>query len=134
MTRLAARFPHAPNPRQTPGEVSRTHAPPRGVRFAANPPRPTWDALVAAEPRLADLLAEARRERPDDDGRCCANEAWFGWRGRPGIKPRLVRLVGWHAESSDPALGTVDAYDLAYKTIYAALPDCAGCGCPGVEP
>ena len=108
---------------------------PRVVRRTANPrPGPEWEDLATREPRLSELLSEARGERAHPGVRYCANETWFGWRGRRGIKPRLVGLVGWHAGSRDPVLTTATAYDLAYRTVYGALPDCRGCGCPGAPP
>jgi hypothetical protein len=32
--------------------------------------------------------------------------------------------------ATDPRLRTSEAYDVAYETIYNALPDCRNCGCP----
>ena len=91
---------------------------------------PTWEELAALEPRLADLLAEIRRERPGP--RSCANARWLGygrWRGM-GYKPRMARLVGWYAAGADPRLRTPDADEAAYAARYDALPDCDGCACP----
>ena len=93
---------------------------------------PTRDALVEREPRLADLLAEARRHRPRSREPVCANAILSGYgeyRGR-GIKNRPIRLVGWASESPDPTLHTSMAYDTAYHAIYCALPDCRRCACP----
>jgi hypothetical protein len=89
----------------------------------------TWNDLVAAEPRLAVLLADARAVR-DDRRRpsFCANAVWFGWHGDGGFKSQLRYLVGWGCRP-DPILGTQAAYDLAYRTIYNALPDCRNCLC-----
>jgi hypothetical protein len=90
----------------------------------------TWANLVAAEPRLAALLAEARSIR--DDRRhptFCANAVWYGYRGYGhGLKARLEQLVGWDRKGHQ-LLGTEAAYDLAYDTIYSALPNCRQCGC-----
>jgi hypothetical protein len=85
---------------------------------------PTWAALAAAEPALAALLADARavrdtRRRPS----FCANAVWYD-----RFKPRLVALVGW-GRAGDPLLGTSDSYDVAYATVYRALPNCRNCGC-----
>jgi hypothetical protein len=93
----------------------------------------TWAGLVRLEPRLLDLLREARALRKEQrrDPHFCANAAWYGygrWRGH-GLKPRLVRLVGWSAEGGDPILATRAAYDVAYQTVYEALPACRACGC-----
>jgi hypothetical protein len=110
--------------------VSELPAPP--PRPAAEPGkrrgnRPlTFRALVEQEPRLADLLAEARAHHNNRDPVFCANAVWFGYHGfRPGLKARLSRLVGWTAEQGGE-LRTSEAYSLAYETIYRALPDCRG--------
>lgn len=89
----------------------------------------TWDALVAAEPRLEQLLARARATR--DDGSApsfCANDVWYGHAGHPGLKPVLARLVGWNAVGGD-LIRSEKAYDVAYETVYDALPDCRACWC-----
>ncbi len=89
---------------------------------------PTWEDLVAREPRLADLRVAAERVR-DVDASFCANAVWYGYGGHLGLKPRLLRLVGWGAQNRDPVLRSCDAYDVAYQTLYDLLPDCRGCGC-----
>ncbi len=91
----------------------------------------TWADLVRREPRLIPLLTEAVKQHRDTDSHYCANGKWYGfgkYRDR-GLKPRLVRLVGIHAESSDPVLHTSEAYDVAYQRVYDALPNCRDCGC-----
>ncbi len=91
--------------------------------------RLTWPDLVEREPRLADLRVAAERVRDAGDGSFCANAAWYGYGGHLGLKPRLVRLVGWGSNHPDPALRTSAAYDVVYQTLYDLLPDCRGCGC-----
>ncbi len=90
---------------------------------------PTWEELVAREPRLAELRIAAERIRPTANASFCANAAWYGYAGQLGLKPRLLCLVGWGAQNQDPVLRSCDAYDVAYQTLYALLPDCRGCGC-----
>ncbi len=90
---------------------------------------PTWDDLVRAEPRLAVLRSEVERITARDDQRFCANEHWYGYNGQAGIKRELVRLVGFRAENPDPVLHSMAAYDVAYQTLYALLPDCWDCDC-----
>ncbi len=90
---------------------------------------PTWDDLVRLEPRLAGLRAEIERITARDGQRFCANEHWYGYNGEPGIKRKLVRLVGFRAQSPDPVIRSMAAYDVAYQTLYALLPDCWGCDC-----
>ncbi len=93
------------------------------------PTRPTWPDFVEREPRLADLRIAAERIRPAADGSFCANRAWYGGNGHLGLKPRLICLVGWGAQSRDPLLRSCDAYDVVTSTLYDLLPDCRGCGC-----
>jgi hypothetical protein len=75
----------------------------------------TWDALVAAEPQLAELHRRASEVSAGPD--FCANRVWYDV-----LKPELVRLVGWEAER--PELRDPAAYDLAYTKLYEQLPDC----------
>jgi hypothetical protein len=86
--------------------------------------------LATHEPRLIDLYQEAALtvDDPNSD-RFCANAVFFGHKGWHGIKPKLLDFVGWHAESLAPQLGTEEAYDLAYDTVYEALTDCRNCSC-----
>ena len=98
--------------------------------------RPSWEQLVELEPALGKLRREIRalRRTPLGDD-FCANARWFGfgkWRGQ-GYKPRLTEFVGWCAKSADPALRTMAAYQVAYETCYAALPNCRDCACARPE-
>lgn len=89
-----------------------------------------FDDLARREPGLAALLAEARAVSSRGNPQFCANAVWFGF-GKyryAGLKPRLVQLVGWHAHKDDPVLRSQEAYEVAYDTIYGALPDCRDCG------
>jgi hypothetical protein len=88
----------------------------------------TFGRLCRQEPRLRKLYDEARAVGDDGSaGHFCANAVWFGYGGHRGLKVRLVQLVGFQAEA--PELRTTEAYDVAYQTIYAALPNCRGCLC-----
>jgi len=92
-------------------------------------PAVEFKKLSKLEPRLAALYEQAKSVR--DDGKSqsfCANSIWYGYSSNAGLKPRLVELVG-HRRKDDPILGTSRAYDIAYRTIYEALPACRGCGC-----
>jgi hypothetical protein len=91
---------------------------------------PTFEALAALEPGLAGLLAEARASAADaGDPHFCANAVWYGYEGHPGIKQRLLRLVGWERSDRHPVLSTPCAYDVAYEHIYEMLPPCRDCAC-----
>lgn len=91
-----------------------------------------WDRLVEREPRLLDLLNEARSWHPPTSS-FCANEVWYGSQGDHGMRGQLQQIVGW-AREPDPVLGTTEAFALAMRIIYGALPDCVSCtdwGCRG---
>jgi len=101
------------------------------------PAKTTWDMLVAAEPRLADVLRDCRAMRKDAkaDPHFCAIRVWYGYDDRGpskgwghGLRGRIAPLVGWSREGH-PLLGTEAAYDVAYDKCYDALPDCRGCCC-----
>jgi hypothetical protein len=68
---------------------------------AATPPL-TWPQLVAIEPRLGPLLADARRLDPDD------------LRGYERLKRHLQQLAGWN--SRQPEL--VGCYDQIHRIIF----------------
>jgi hypothetical protein len=83
----------------------------------------TFEELCELEPGLLTLYRRAKGVKDDRRKRSfCANAVWYG-----RFKPVLCRLVGW--EARNPTLRTSEAYDLAYDTIYAALPDCRNCFC-----
>ena len=86
---------------------------------------PTWQQLVKAEPELKELLEEAQSV-DGSDPHFCANNVWYA---AGGLRERLCFLVGWITQRNDPVLKTSAAYDVAYKKIYAALPDCQDCWC-----
>ena len=90
----------------------------------------TWEWVVRIEPRLARLLADIQQIRDDGQGEYfCRNEVWYGWGVRGGgYKREMYALVGLWA--ADPLVATSHAYDVAYRTLYNALPPCRGpCGC-----
>jgi len=81
----------------------------------------TWHGLTKMEPQLLALYKEARAVDGSTE-HFCANAVWY-----ERFKPRLFHLVGW--ECRNPALKTQEAWDLAYETIYDALPPCRDCLC-----
>lgn len=109
----------------------------RRARLAtkATTENPAWTALTRKEPRLRELLGRARSVQDDGEDVFCANHRWYGcgeFRTCPvckgGLKLVLSTLVGRNADNIE--LEDSKAYDLAYETIYQALPDCRGCNCP----
>ena len=86
--------------------------------------RLTFKQLAKLDPRLMDLYNEAIETKDPGGPSFCANYVWY----KPGgLKERLTDLVGWGAET--PELRSTEAYDLAYLTIYDALPNCRNCNC-----
>ena len=86
----------------------------------------TWQQITTLDPSLSALLRRASNHRGP-----CANAAWYG---PEGIRKEMTRVIG-HLRTHGPLeLKTSAAYDVAYKTLYKALPDCDGtCGCIGLE-
>ncbi len=68
---------------------------------------PTWNDLVIREPWLAILRSEVERVTAREGQPFCANATWYGYHEERGIKPKLVRLVGFRAESTDPVIRSV---------------------------
>lgn len=104
------------------------------VRMEPLPDNPTWDDLVAREPQLDDLLADAKAVRY-----CCWSCAWYGRPASdrapklPGLKKRLVHLVGWSSRHENPGIRESAVYDKAYFTVISAIPEgtahrCRWCG------
>jgi hypothetical protein len=92
----------------------------------------TFKDLVALEPRLQPLLDEARSYHENTPADFCGNAVWYGYHDQArGLKERMSRLVGYAVPRSVGILSTEDAYDVAYETIYEALPYCRECGCFG---
>lgn len=91
----------------------------------------TWELLCKLEPELKALLKEIKavkdyKTRPS----FCANAVWYGYSAEPyNFRWQLMGLVGWEARGEDPRLHTEEAYDLAYRKCYAALPNCRNCLC-----
>lgn len=96
-------------------------------RMRSRPDKPlTWHKLIKLEPRLLSLfqLAKAAYDDRSTDS-YCANMIWYR-----SFKPIVCALVGWSADNPPhPSLITSAAYDIAYETIYDALPGCRNCGC-----
>ena len=107
----------------------------------------TWGAIVHERSRLGDALYTAQSIKRLSPG-FCANRIWYGI-----LKPIVSREVGWgntprcrgrvelvadilagkEPEHTDECrveverqawLQTPRAYDIAYETIYEALPNC----------
>ena len=79
--------------------------------------------LVALEPRLEVLRREALAWREQAKRGFCANAVFYGSPGQPGLKQRLSELVGYE-RAGRGVLGTSEAYETAYHTVYQSLPNC----------
>jgi len=80
---------------------------------------PAWQHLVTLVPEVETLAGAILAI--DGGAGFCANRAWYG---RGGFRAQLSRLVGWGARHDEPWVGSREAYDLAYHTLYRILPDC----------
>ena len=88
---------------------------------------PSWDTLVAAEPRLAELEVKARSiaEGAADDRRWCASEAWYRF-----LAPEVVTMAG--RDRSDPhsdaatekMLRSAAGYRVVCQHLRKLLSDC----------
>lgn len=91
-----------------------------------------WERLCELEPRLIKLYKEIMTIKDDKRERSfCANRVWYGQNGW-GFKQRFSELVGWGSNSPHELLHTKEAYDVAYRKLYSALPDCRNCSCFGM--
>ena len=73
------------------------------------------------EPELKALHDRAKAVRAEPGRPFCANYVWY----RPcGFKDELCALVGYERKTGPDVLKSAAAYDLAYETLYDALPDC----------
>jgi len=87
-----------------------------------------WSLLVEMEPRLGELLDEAKHI--DGSGKhFCANRVWYVGNNDGGLREKLISLVGWYAEKDSPLLKMESSYDTAYSKIYNSLPPCKDCFC-----
>lgn len=94
--------------------------------------RLTFRELVKLEPKLGELLKQAQTVKDDGSQEYyCGNAVWYGYDGYPGFKSSLCALIGFdRLEEGDERLYSSDAYEIAYQTVYDALPCCRGeCGC-----
>ncbi|MEX2171536.1 MAG: hypothetical protein WD851_19610 [Pirellulales bacterium] len=103
-------------------------------RLPALPPldhKLTWAELVALEPELAPLLAEAQAHHGTAGVKFCPNAVWYGYGDYEGygLKMRMMQLVGYERRTQHPILSTPEAYRVVTDTIYDSLPDCGDCGC-----
>lgn len=91
----------------------------RAYPFVPEPAvRPTWDELVAIEPRLGRVLVEAARFA----GMCWACR-WYGRAGMYGLKAQVSDLVGWGSKHDTPLMHTRAAYDVAYHHVLDQVRD-----------
>jgi len=73
--------------------------------------------ICEIEPLICAMYLEAKAYQKTAEENFCANNIWYG-----KMKMRFVELVGWSARRKE--LRNCIDYDVAYDTIYEALPDC----------
>ena len=76
-----------------------------------------FEEICEIEPGIAFLYETAKGYHANADEDFCANRVWYG-----GMKRILINLVGW--EAVRPELRSSEDYNIAYDTVYEALPDC----------
>ena len=85
----------------------------------------TWERMVKQEPRLQELLNEAKDIKDSGGEYFCANGVWYG-----NFKQRMSTLVGCAVTGNVPDfMSSSKAYDMAYDKVYHSLPDCRNCSC-----
>lgn len=91
----------------------------------------TLEEVVAGEPRVLDLLADARNvaRLSQYDRTFCRERVWkHGYASYEGFKPRLLDLVGWESPHKGTRLGKGAAWDLVVDRLMEILPACRDCG------
>jgi hypothetical protein len=88
----------------------------------------TWDDVLNQEPRLAELLADAKEVDASKDPDYCRH-AYFD----SHFKPRILKLVRVGRRTESGIYASSESCEVALQTILEALPDCrhstelAGC-------
>jgi hypothetical protein len=85
--------------------------------------RITFDRICELDHEVRVLFEDAKRAG-DEDKYFDGIAAWFGEHGyeRYSFKQRLCDLVGWSRHREPVELQSSEAYDVAYKTIFDAMP------------
>ena len=99
----------------------------RGKSFCAN--RIWYDLL---KPRLVTLVGWGRvASLPESLEDCYTFMDRDDIMNLPDPPKRsdMLQVMNMASDSTDSRLWTPEAYELAYETIYSALPDCRGCTC-----
>src|SRR4051812_42225735 len=89
----------------------------------------SWEEMVAVEPRLARLVAEAEalEVTAEDLSYCRYGPFLHGSEVSPGFLNRLRGLVGWCSPHHDPFMSSMHAWEIAWPRVLAALPPCRCC-------
>lgn len=92
-----------------------------------------FEKLVEHEPELLQLEYECQILYQWHEGapRVCGNAMWYGWGPYRGIRPRMVKLVGYEVERPRAEIMRGrEGYDIARGYLYHLLPDCVHEGWP----
>lgn len=85
--------------------------------------RITFERICELDDRVRVLFDDAKRAG-DEDQYFDGIAAWFGEVGyeKYSFKQRLCDLVGWHRHRGPIELESHEAYEVAYRTIFDAMP------------
>lgn len=92
-----------------------------------------FERLVEYEPELLQLEYECKILRQWHEGspKVCGNAMWYGWGPYRGIRPRMVKLVGYEViRPRHQIMRKREGYDIARGYLYNLLPDCVHDGLP----
>jgi hypothetical protein len=85
--------------------------------------RRTFAEYAAMDPRISELLQEAKRLNRTTNRRSChgfaLNNCWYKTNG--GLKGRIKQLVGYYRDEPPNELGTPEAYSVVSRTVFSAL-------------
>jgi hypothetical protein len=90
----------------------------------------TFEEYAQVDERIGELLQQAQAVKRTEGERFCANSVWYG---PERLRSKVVKLVGTGRKVGPPELQTSSAYDIVYRKVYDALPDCYHCNCFWLE-
>jgi hypothetical protein len=100
----------------------------RYLSAGRDPKQLSFGQVAGMEPMVLELYRQASLVAADGNDSFCANELWYGF-----FQPRLNKIIGWDREQGPDVLRSCRAWDVSFKEIYSALPDCRNCGCLRTE-
>jgi hypothetical protein len=89
----------------------------------------TWTALVGRQPLLAELAHRCASADSWTNEHFCANELWYD-----DLKPTLLELVGWEADTMTRCSGPGRRTSLPTRTVTTCFPGAAGASACSLGP